>query len=475
MPMDDEKDPQDEGLYAAWRKIYPKYQAGFFRNLKWLSLGLFLGLYFLTPLLRWERAVGEPNQAILFDLPGRKFYMFDLVIWPQDIFLLAFLLIVLTIGLFFMTALAGRVFCGYMCFQTVWTDLFIFIEKLTEGDRARRMRLDAGPWTLNKLTRKAIKHLLWISIGLLTGWAFVAYFADAFDITRAFLRGDAPYPAWFTLGFLTLTTYVFAGFAREQVCIYMCPYARFQGVMFDDQTLIVAYDEKRGETRQSNRRLRRAENSGVGDCIDCGECVRVCPMGIDIRDGQQYQCTTCAACIDACDQVMVRIKKPRGLVRYTSLTALQGGVTHMLRFRVVVYGLLLTLGLGAMAGYLILRNPLDLNVIRHRSPLYIMQSDGAVQNNYTVRILNLTKREQSYKLSQTGLDKTILSLTGNDRTDARGQPIVTVGPGEVMPYTLFVRQAPDAGKSGRQEVTFTLTALDPTGGQDHYDSVFMRP
>lgn len=475
MLKDEEADPQEEPLYASWRKIYPRYQKGFFRNVKWSALWFFLGLYFLTPLIRWDRPGPEPDQAILFDLPGRKFYLFDLVIWPQDVFLLAFLLIVMAIGLFFITALAGRVFCGYMCFQTIWTDLYLYVEKLTEGDRARRMRLDAGPWSVSKVLRKLTKHTLWILIGVVTGWAFVAYFADAFEITAAFFRGDAPYPAWFTLGFLTIGTYVFAGFAREQVCIYMCPYARFQGVMFDDHSLIVAYDEARGEKRLSNRRLRRAPDSNAGDCIDCGECVRVCPMGIDIRDGQQYQCTTCAACIDACDQVMDRIKKPRGLVRYTSLTALQGGITHLLRPRVAVYGVILLAGLAAMLGYLILRNPLDLNVIRHRSPLYIMQSDGAVQNNYTLRLLNLTKQEQSYRLSQTGLDKAQLTLSGVDRVDEQGHPILTVGPGDVLPYTLFVRQAYDAGKSGRQDVTFTLTALDPSGGTDHYDSVFMRP
>ncbi|MBF0622219.1 MAG: cytochrome c oxidase accessory protein CcoG [Magnetococcales bacterium] len=462
---------QSESLYASHIKIYPKYQQGFFRKIKWISLFILLGFYYLIPLIRWDRGGDLPTQAVLFDLPHRKFYIFDLVIWPQDIFLLTFLLIVSAVGLFFITALAGRVFCGYMCFQTVWTDLFLYVENFFEGSPRQRRMLDEHKFTGKWFVRKAGKHFVWLLIGLATGGAFVFYFADAPTLFKSFLDGSAPYAAWFSLGFLTITTYVFAGFAREQVCIYMCPYARFQGAMFDADTLIVAYDEKRGEPRESNKKIRGKENSG--DCIDCHECVRVCPTGIDIRDGQQYQCITCAACIDACDEVMDHIGKPHGLVRYTALSALENKKARLFRPRVLFYGGILLLAVLMIIVHLASRASVDLNVIRHRKPVYITQSDGSIQNNFTIRVLNMTAKPQVYALGIEGLKNAELSVAAMTQKDDDGNTLLIVGPGKVEPFTAYVRSKDRSG--GQSAITFALTAQDETGGQDRYESVFMRP
>lgn len=462
-------------LYADWKKIYPRYQTGFFRTVRWTVYALELGIYILLPLMRWDRGTDLPNQAVLFDLPERKFYIFDLVIWPQDIFVLAFLLIAAALGLFFMTALAGRVFCGYMCVQTVWTDLFLWIEKLFEGNRKQRIKFDQSPWTVRKLLIKVGKHSGWVLVSALTGLIFVGYFVDVPTLFRQFLAGTIPYPAWFTFGFLTATTYLMAGLAREQVCIYMCPYARFQGVMFDEETLIVAYHPELGEPRQSNRRMRTAMGSEVGLCIDCDSCVTVCPTGIDIRNGQQYECITCGACIDACDSVKERVGFAHRLVRYTSLSEMKGGKTRWLRGRVVVYALLLALFLGGIVWYLVFHRPVDLTVIGHRQPLYILQSDGSIQNNFTVRVVNMTMTRQTYALKVEGLSGATLSVAAISSRNAMGDPLLMVASGSVTPFTVYLRQTKEQVVSGRQEISFTLTALSPQGGIVSYQSVFMRP
>ncbi|MBF0285634.1 MAG: cytochrome c oxidase accessory protein CcoG [Magnetococcales bacterium] len=472
---DEAEQPEQPELYASWRKIHPKYQPGFFRRVRWIVTSVLLGLYYILPMLRWDRPGEMPDQAILFDLPGRKFYIFDLVIWPQEVFLLTFLLMAAAFGLFLMTALAGRVFCGYICFQTVWTDLFLWVEHWVEGPPRRRREWDAAPWSLRKIGIRLIKHGLWLLIGVATGGAFVFYFADAPTLLREFLNGTAPYAAWFTLGFLTLGTYVMAGFAREQVCIYMCPYSRFQGAMFDQETLVIAYDEKRGEPRISSRRQRR--EGSAGDCIDCKECVRVCPTGIDIRDGQQYQCITCAACVDACDSVMDRLRKPRGLVGYTSFDALTGVTPPRFRFRVWLYGALTLGALGAVMFHFLTRAPLELNVLRQRQPLYVALSDGSVRNGYTARLLNMTSQPQTYRLTVEGVKGASLHVEAAEAA-ADGSYRLRAESGEVVPYTVFVTQSEEFAKLGAQgdlPVQFKLTGLDPTGGSASYHSVFIRP
>ncbi|MBF0152740.1 MAG: cytochrome c oxidase accessory protein CcoG [Magnetococcales bacterium] len=461
-------------LYANWKKIYPAYQKGFFRSLKWSVLWILLGVYYAVPGLRWDRGDSLPNQAVLFDLPNRKFYIFDLVIWPQDIFVLAFLLIMMAMGLFFMTAMAGRVFCGYMCFQTVWTDLFLYVEKWIEGPPARRRRLDLAPWGMTKVALKLTKHTLWLLISLSTGGAFVFYFADAPTLLGQFISGTAPTPAWYVLALLTGTTYLFAGFAREQVCIYMCPYARFQGVMFDQETLIVAYDDNRGEPRMANRRQRR-QQTHPGDCIDCRACVRVCPTGIDIRAGQQYQCITCAACIDACDEVMDRLHKPHGLIRYTSLKSLQGLRSRVLRFRIFVYGTLLLAMVFGIGWHLTHRNPSQITIIRQRSPVFITLSDGSIQNNFTIRVLNITNRQRQYALAVTGLPGAHLSVATSSARNAHGDPLLVVPAGAAEPFLVYLVQPRGQLQPGRIQVEFSLTATDGSGDSDRHSTLFMRP
>lgn len=462
-------------LYAEWKKIYPRYQSGFFRTFRlWLFAGE-LSLFFLLPWLRWERPGGLPNQAILFDLPGRKFYIFDWMIWPQDIIILAFLLVAAAIGLFFITALAGRVFCGYMCQQTIWTDLFLLIEKIFEGNRNARMKLDRAPWSLEKLKIKVAKHGAWVLVSLLTGLSFVLYFADAPTLLKQFLDGSAPSPAWFTLGFLTVTTYVMAGFAREQACIYMCPYARFQGVMFDEDTLIVAYHPEYGEPRESNRRKRTELGDAVGSCIDCNSCVTVCPTGIDIRNGQQYECITCGACIDACDEVKLKTGMPKRLIRYTSLREMRAGKTRWIRGRTIVYALLLSIFLGGIVVYMERHDAVEFTAIGHRQPLYITQSDGSIQNNFTVRVLNMTTTAQTYALGITGLPGANLVVGAVNERDAEGRPLLSVTPGSVTTFSAYVRQACASVESGSLDFHFTLDAQSPSGGSSTYKSVFMRP
>ncbi len=345
-----------------------------------------------------------------------------------------------------------------------------------EGSPRKRRALDKAPLSLEKILRRMLKHGIWLLIGVATGGAFVFYFADAPTLMGQFLDGTAPYAAWFSLAFLTLGTYIFAGFAREQVCIYMCPYARFQGAMFDKDTLIVAYDEARGEPRIANRRKRREAGSGAGACIDCGECVRVCPTAIDIRDGQQYQCITCAACIDACNEVMDLIGQPCGLVRYTSMHALEGKKTLLVRPRLFAYGGILTLVMVGIAATLMGRSDVELNVIRHRSPVYIRLSDGGVQNNFTLRLLNITSKPQRYRLRMEGLEAARLQVAAVDTRDADGAPILEARSGEVVPFQVYVRQPGGAVKPGKQDVAFVVESLDSAeGSSDRYESVFVGP
>ncbi|MBF0443955.1 MAG: cytochrome c oxidase accessory protein CcoG [Magnetococcales bacterium] len=466
---------QPSSLYSDWKKIYPRYQTGFFRRLRWSLVAFFLGLYYLLPVVRWQRAEGLPDQAVLFDLPARKFYMFDIVIWPQDIFLLAIVLIAAALALFFMTALAGRIFCGYMCFQTVWTDLFLYVEKFFEGNRKQRIKLDSEGWSLRKFFIKVAKHIVWIIIGIATGVAFVFYFVDAPTMFWQFMDGTAPGPAWFTLFFITITTYIMAGIAREQVCIYMCPYARFQGAMFDEDSLIIAYHPELGEPRESNRRIRENSKTKTGLCIDCNACVTVCPTGIDIRNGQQYECITCGACIDACDTVKDRMNMKKKLIRYTSMREIQGEKTQWFRPRILIYGALLTIFIGGISIYLAIKSPLSLNVIKHRQPIYIMQSDGSIQNNFTIRILNMYPKARTFSLEVAGLPNVSLSVVAVDDFDSQKRPLITVPSGAVMTFTLFLKQQKNSIESGSKPITFLLRATDNSDDTFSYDSKFMRP
>lgn len=401
---------QQSHLYAARTHIYPRSVGGRFRNMKWAVLVLAYGVYFLLPWLRWEREVGA-NQAVLFDLAGRKFYLFDLVVHPQDIFWLAGLLMIAAYLLFFVTGLAGRVFCGYFCFQTLWTDVYILIERLIQGERPARIRLAKQVWGPGKLLKLGVTHLLWLLMAFITGLTFVLYWGDAPDLVAHFFVGDAPFAAYATTLFLTATTYVMAGIAREQVCTYMCPYARFQAVMFDKDTLIVSYDDARGEGTSGRSRLGRdlktrdkREAAGVGDCIDCGYCVQVCPTGIDIRNGLQIQCISCALCVDACDTIMDSMGWERGLVGYTSERRDETGQqARLLRPKVVGYAAILILAVGLLGWSVSHQAAFDFAVSQVRQPIFVRLSDGRIQNSYEIKVNNKTNKTLTLKFRATGL------------------------------------------------------------------------
>ncbi|MEE9422875.1 MAG: cytochrome c oxidase accessory protein CcoG [Gammaproteobacteria bacterium] len=386
----------NEVLIQANIPVFPRSVKGQFRNIKWIILGVAYGVYFLLPWLRWERSVG-PDQAVLFDIVSRRFYLFDWVLHAQDLFWLAGFLVVAALLLFFITSLAGRVFCGYFCFQTLWTDLYLFIERRVQGDRVARIRLDKSAWSFNKIFRKTLTHLLWLLAAFWTGFTFTLYWENAPELIVKFFTGEAPFPAYATTLFLTATTYVMAGMAREQVCTYMCPYSRFQAVMFDSDTRIVAYDEARGEAKDGrhkiNRELKTQEQrqaAGAGDCIDCGYCVQVCPVGIDIRNGLQIQCISCALCIDACDTMMGSLGWEKGLIRYSSENQLKGLTSRLLKPKSIGYAVMLVAVAGLLFWNVGHQLPMEFSIVQVRQPLFVRMSDGRIQNSYELHLENKT-------------------------------------------------------------------------------------
>lgn len=443
-------------LYQAHIPIYPRSVKGRFRSFKWGILVLAYSVYFLLPWLRWERA-SAPAQAVLFDIDGRRFYLFNLVVHAQDIFWLAGLLVIAALLLFFVTGVAGRVFCGYFCFQTLWTDVYMLIERLVQGERLARMRLDKAPWGAQKIYKKGLTHLLWILVAFATGLAFTLYWADAPQLVREFFTGQAPFPAYATTLFLTSSTYIMAGLAREQVCTYMCPYARFQSAMFDRDTLIVAYDARRGEGGQGRHRptagfktREERQRQSAGDCIDCGYCVQVCPTGIDIRDGLQIQCISCALCIDACDTIMDAQGWPRGLIKYTSERQQAGEKTRYLKLKTFGYGAGLTLAAALLIGSIATQAPLDASVSQVRQPLYVQLSDGRIQNSYEIKLNNKTEHALRVLLAVEGLPGAELDL--GHLTEVVLQP-------EQRLQVLARVRAPAGGEAGR-EFHFIVTSVD---------------
>lgn len=385
-------------MYAKRQHIYVREIKGFFQRLRRGSNWGLMLLFFGMPWLQW----GD-RPAIWFNLPGREFHILNATFYPQEFMLLSWLLIICAFGLFFITVFAGRVWCGYTCPQSVWTFLFIWFEHRLEGGRNRRIKLDKQPMTSDKLWRKGAKHAIWLLIALATGVTFVAYFTPIRDLVVELPLLEAHGWSYFWVGFFLVFTYLNAGWLREQVCIYMCPYARFQGVMFDANTLIVSYDVARGEPRGPRKRDIDPREKGLGDCIDCDLCVQVCPTGIDIREGLQYECISCAACIDACDSVMDKMNYPRGLIRYTTENALQGKPTRVLRPRLLGYLAVLLVMVGSFAWALTDRLPLGFEVERERNQLYQMTDAGRVSNIYTLTIRNLDSEDHVYRLEASGL------------------------------------------------------------------------
>ncbi len=446
-------------LYRSEDKIYPREVKGRYARLRRIAMFVLLGMFYGGPWLTWGG-----RQAVLFDLPARKFYIFGMTLWPQDFVYLALLLIILAVSLFFFTALAGRLWCGYACPQTVWTEAFTWIERLVEGDRAKRIKLDRAPWTLDKLWRKSLKQVLWVSLALFTGFTFVGYFVNVHDLAAGLLTLSAgPWEAFWVF-FYGLATYGNAGYLREQVCKYMCPYARFQGAMFDKDTLIITYDEERGEPRGARRRGTDPREKGLGDCIDCTMCVQVCPTGIDIRKGLQYECIACAACIDACDSVMDKMQYPRGLIRYTTEHAIQHERYHLFRPRTVVYTLILVTLLSSMAAAMLLREPVIVDVLRDRNALYRDAGRRGIENDYTVRIVNKQNIDRDYVLSVQG-------LAGIEvRTDARfSVPAESV---YTLPVTVSV---PHENASGGSAIEFVVQDLNDPAVRVVEESRFRGP
>ncbi|GIX13945.1 MAG: protein RdxB [Paracoccaceae bacterium] len=430
-------------LYAPREPIFPRRVRGWFRNLKWWILAVTLGIYYVTPWIRWDRGPNLPDQAVLVDLASRRFFFFWIEIWPQEFYYVAGLLIMAGLGLFLFTSALGRVWCGYACPQTVWTDLFILVERWIEGDRNARVRLFHAPWTGRKIRLRLAKWALWLLIGLATGGAWVFYFADAPTLARALVTGQAHPVAYSAIAILTATTFVFGGFMREQVCIYMCPWPRIQAAMMDPYTLTVSYRAHRGEPR--GRHLKGRDAQRFGDCIDCNACVAVCPMGIDIRDGQQLECITCALCIDACDDVMQRIGKPRGLIDYVTLADLEAEARgeetppawrRVIRPRTLLY-FTLWAGVGlAMLATLFMRDTVGLTVAHDRNPLYVTLSDGSVRNGYSVKIANRNGEPRDYRLSARAPQPVTLQIAGVEGDT------VTVPPDSIRELRLFLTGHP---------------------------------
>jgi len=468
-------DAENQQLYAPRQSIYPRSVKGRFRNLKWGVLLLAYGVYFLLPWLRWERETG-PDQAVLFDLVGRKFYLFDLVVHPQDIFWLAGLLMIAAYLLFFVTGLAGRVFCGYFCFQTLWTDVFVWIEKLVQGERPARIRLDKQPWNAEKISKYGLTHLLWLLMAFVTGLTFVIYWGNAPELVGHFFAGDAPFAAYATTAFLTATTYVMAGIAREQVCTYMCPYSRFQSVMFDRDTLIVSYDADRGEGSNGRFKLGKGNKTreeragqGHGDCIDCGYCVQVCPTGIDIRNGLQIQCISCALCIDACDTIMDSLGWERGLVGYSSQRVEEGGQqARLLRPKVIGYLAVLIVAFGLLVWSVSHQAPFDLGVSQVRQPLFVRLSDGSIQNSYQIKVNNKTAHSMSLSFSIDGLPGAELDMGHFQHIDLR--------PEQRLRLTARINMLPGTLAGGSHPVNIVATPDVDTGLPPlAHESVFYMP
>lgn len=437
---------EDDGpLYAARKKVYPQSVSGTFRRIKWGLMAFCLGVYYLLPFVRWNRGLGAPDQAVLVDLPNSRFYFFFIELWPQEVYYFTGLLIVAAITLFLMNSIGGRIWCGYLCPQTVWTDLFYAVERLIEGDRRTRMKKEAAGWNLKRISEVALKHLIWLMIAWWTGGAWVLYFNDAPTLVKQLLTFQAPMLAYIWIGILTCTTYLLAGFMREQVCVYMCPWPRIQAALTDEWALNVTYKYDRGEARTSLKKANelRAAGEPVGDCIDCYQCVAVCPTGIDIRDGAQLDCIQCGLCIDACDTVMTKIGRETRLIGYDNdinIRRRQAGkppIYRIVRPRTVIYvGMIACVG-AVMLYALLTRTLLDINVLHDRNPVAVKLSDGSIRNAYTVRLLNKRGFDRVIAIDIDGPANATLHVIGSDSVTP-DRPMIVLGRDQTTELRLLV-------------------------------------
>lgn len=465
---------QEPGLYAAREPIFPKKVSGKFRNLKWYIMAFTLGVYYLLPLIRWDRGPSLPTQAVLADLANRRFFFFWIEIWPHEFYFIAGLLIMAGLGLFLFTSALGRVWCGYACPQTVWTDLFILTERWIEGDRNARLRLHRQKkWDFRKFKLRAIKMVVWLLIGLATGGAWVFYFTDAPTLAANLVTGDAHPIAYTTIAVMTFTTVFFGAFAREQICIYACPWPRIQAAMMDEDTLTVGYRDWRGEPRGKGKRTADSE---LGDCIDCMACVNVCPVGIDIRDGQQLECITCALCIDACDEMMEKVGKPRGLIDYLAVgdeELERSGKPpkkvwkHVLRPRTILYTSLWSLVGVLLVVALFIRSDIDVTVAPVRNPTFVTLSDGTIRNTYEVRLRNKHGEDRPFHLSIKGDLALSLQLEGTPYQS------VTVEADKMKLQRVYVLAPKGSVPAEAERTEFRLWVEDSTNGERVYkDTVF---
>ncbi len=446
-------------LYVKRRQVYPKLVSGRFRTLKWALLILTLAVYYVLPWLRWDRGVGMPDQAVLADFEGGKFYFFFLEIWPQEVYYITGLLILGAIGLFLVTAIFGRVWCGYFCPQTVWTDLFIVVERFFEGDRNARMMRDKAPLSVDKVWRKSAKHAVWLLVSFATGGAFILYWHDAPTIAESFFTGHAPATAYAFAIILTATTYALAGTMREQVCTYLCPWPRIQGALIDKDTMSVTYRTDRGEPRGPHKKGESWE--GRGDCIDCTQCVVVCPMGIDIRNGAQLECIQCALCIDACDAVMKKVGRPKGLIAYDTddNVALRSvgekeRAFRPVRARTTLYLVVFLLTAGLMVFGLSTRTTLEFTALKDRTLPFVQLSSGEIRNTYTLKIANKQREPRTFKLSVEGISGAALEVIGEADLVGRG---LQLEPNAVESYRVLMTASAASLASGGADIRIILT------------------
>ena len=507
------KQQKEQKLYAGGVKVYPMQVQGFFRKFKWWILGVLLGIYYIVPWIRWDRGPMASDQAVLVDMANRRFYFFFIEIWPQEIYFLAGLMIMAAIGLFLVTSLLGRVWCGFTCPQTVWTDLFVWVERQIEGDRNARMKLDKQPMNLDKALRKVGKHIIWLFIALATGGAWIMYFKDAPTAVQEFFTLQGSASLYGFTGLFTATTYLLAGWAREQVCTYMCPWPRFQAAMLDEDSMIVTYAAWRGEPRGKPK--KRAQHvspatlppqpeqtqfqnqaglanidwtkadalygkdslDNLGDCIDCNKCVAVCPTGIDIRDGVQMECIGCGLCIDACNSVMDKIGRPRGLITYDTLRNQQRRSQGLppkltlLRPRTILYALLMLVIAGAMLWALAFRSTMDINVLHDRNPLFVTLSDGSIKNGYTIKLLNKSREPRSFTLDMSGLPGASMSVAGQE--SGGDSATLTAEPDAVATYKVYITAPQSAVAAERKDLTLMLE--DQKGARVTHETVFRGP
>ena len=461
-PYDPHLDEPEPPLYAARRQIYPQSVSGIYRRAKWIILFVTLGIYYFLPFVRWDRGQGAPNQAVLIDLPHRRAYFFFIEIWPQEVYYLTGLLIIAAMTLFLMNAMAGRVWCGYLCPQTVWTDLFMQVERWVEGDRRERMQRDAGPLDLEKFSLKLLKHSLWLLIAWWTGGAWVLYFADAPTLVRDLVTFQGDVVAYASIALLTFTTYTFAGLMREQVCLYMCPWPRIQAAMTDEYALNVTYRVDRGEPRMSFKKATQARIVGqpAGDCVDCQQCVAVCPTGVDIRHGADIGCIQCGLCIDACDDVMTKLNRPARLIAYDTEVNIRrraegkSDIFKPVRARTLLYAAIIIAVSGIMLYALLTRAPFTVSVIHDRNPIFVKLSDGHIRNAYTVRIANMLSGQRTFTVQVGGLHDAHVEIIGGEAV-IDGRPSVTVGPDQTRELRVLVR-ATDEGEEEPASLEFTI-------------------